>query len=302
MTTLEIILLILSALLLALCVVPIIKYNKTHKSVETLSDEIEEYLKSGKKIHFDTADNSFSRLHNDISDLCDTLDLQRQNNQKDSIKNAQFVADVSHQLKTPLAGIRLYCEMNEAHNPTENGEKQLKLLDKTEQLVYNLLRLQKLKADAYEMNFTDNKIENIIEDTTEQFKALYPEKQIDIIGCAALRCDSEWLSEAFGNIIKNACEHTENDGRIRIKIEPSESSVSVSFEDNGGGANVKDLPNLFNRFYRSENADPNSTGLGLAITKEIVEKHHGIVSVENTADGLKITMCFPVIDGIRKSE
>lgn len=302
MTPFEIILSVLSAFLLVFGVISITANRKTHKSVEALSDEIEEYLKSGKRIHFDTSDNSFSRLHNDVSDLCDMLDLQKQNNKNDNIKNAQFVADVSHQLKTPLAGIRLYCEMAQEQNPSDNGEKQLRLLDKTERLVYNLLRLQKLKADAYEMSLTDNKIENIIENTAEQFKALYPEKQIEINGSAFLRCDGEWLSEAFGNIIKNACEHTEPDGRIRINIESAESSVGISFEDNGGGANMTDLPNLFSRFYRSENSEPNSTGLGLAITKEIVEKHHGIVSAENTADGLKITICLPVIDGIIKSE
>ncbi len=300
MSTLEILLIFAASLLLAVCVVLVIKNIITHKSVKKLSFEIEEYLKSGKKITFDTKDNSFSLLHNNISDLCDALEIQKQNNEKDNVKNAQFVADVSHQLKTPLAGLRLYCEMEQSKNPTDNGEKQLELLGKTEKLVYNLLRLQKLKADAYEMNFKENSLEKIAEETAEQFGTLYPEKKIDVTGSAVLRCDGEWLSEALGNIIKNACEHTAPDGKILIKTEQSETSVTLVIEDNGGGVREEELPKLFERFYKSKNSSSESTGIGLAITKEITEKHHGMIFAENTDAGLKITMCFPVIDCAQK--
>lgn len=300
MTPLEIILAVFCALLLTGCCVLIIKRRKTGKEINELSDEIEEYLKSGKTVLFNSADNDFSRLHNDVADLCTALDLQKQNNHRDNIKNAQFAADVSHQLKTPLAGIRLYCEMAQANNPTEGGEKQLELLDKTERLVYYLLRLQKLKADAYEMNFEKNSIEAVIENAAEPFRALYPEKQIEITGSAVLRCDGEWLAEAFGNIIKNACEHTKADGKITVKIERTESAVNITFEDDGGGAAESELPRLFERFYKSESSDENSTGLGLAIAKEITEKHHGIITAENTANGLKTAICLPIIDGAEK--
>lgn len=300
MSTLEILLIFAASLLLALCVVLVIKNIITHKSVKKLSAEIDEYLKSGKKIIFDTKDNSFSLLHNNVSDLCDALEIQKQNNEKDNVKNARFVADVSHQLKTPLAGLRLYCEMEQSKNPTDNGEKQLELLGKTEKLVYNILRLQKLKADAYEMNFKENSLGKIAEETAEQFRTLYPEKQIEVIGNAVFRCDGEWLSEALGNIIKNACEHTAPDGKILIKTDRTETSVTLVIEDNGGGVLEEELPKLFERFYKSKNSSSESTGIGLAITKEITEKHHGIIFAENTDVGLKITMCFPVIDCAQK--
>lgn len=87
-------------------------------------------------------------------------------------------------------------------------------------------------------------------------------------------------------------------GKVDIRIFDSGKSTIIEIEDNGGGIAEKDLKNLFTRFFRTENALPASAGVGLAITKAIVEKHHGIVTAENKNDGLCVTMCFPHIDGI----
>ena len=67
-------------------------------------------------------------------------------------------------------------------------------------------------------------------------------------------------------------------------------------EDNGGGVAEKELPILFRRFHRTENASPDSAGIGLSISKAIVEKHHGTITAENSEKGLRVAMCFPIID------
>lgn len=301
MNTTVILLICICLLLFAACTALIIKVICTRKRLDGLSERIETYFAEGGSIPFSTKDDSLSRLENELAELCEALELQKQKNKDDNIKNAEFVADVSHQLKTPLAGIRLYCEMTQSENPTENGEKQIKLLERTERLVYNLLRLQKLKADAYELHFKENALENILSDITGELCVLYPEKHISVKGSASLRCDGEWLREAFLNIIKNACEHTSPDGLVKITVEKSENAVFVAFEDNGGGVAESDLPGLFNRFYKTETSGISGTGLGLAVSKEIVSKHHGVISAENTAQGLKITICLPVLSGIIKS-
>ena len=82
-----------------------------------------------------------------------------------------------------------------------------------------------------------------------------------------------------------------------ITVEQLEQSTVVSVKDNGGGVHDEELTKIFNRFHRTENAEPNSAGIGLAITKAIVEKHHGTITAENTDTGLNIIMCFPHIDG-----
>ena len=105
------------------------------------------------------------------------------------------------------------------------------------------------------------------------------------------------LFEAIGNVIKNACEHTKDDGKIDVIIEDSEQSTIVTVSDNGGGVETQELSKIFNRFHRTKKAKPQSAGIGLAITKAIVEKHHGTISAENTEKGLNIIMCFPHLDG-----
>jgi signal transduction histidine kinase len=125
---------------------------------------------------------------------------------------------------------------------------------------------------------------------------LWPGKHLEIEGDAALRCDGKWLGEAFQNLMKNACEHTAADGCIWVKIEQTEHTVYCSVEDNGGGVREKDLPHLFERFYRSEDQAQSGSGLGLAIVKEIVYRHHGHVSAENGKNGLRINLEIPILN------
>jgi signal transduction histidine kinase len=128
---------------------------------------------------------------------------------------------------------------------------------------------------------------------------MYPEKAFHISGSATLRCDSSWLGEACLNVLKNSCEHTLHNGKIMVLLDTSDASITITIEDNRSGVPEEELPGLFRRFSRSYRAAPKGgVGIGLAITKTIVEKHHGTIYAGNTADGLKITMCFPILDGI----
>lgn len=284
---------VLTAVLLA-------AYLISKRNASRLAGEIEDYLISGKKPSYSVKSGDFSRLHNDVCDLCDALEVSRQNNARDNAKNADFVADVSHQLKTPLAGIRLYCEMRQNEAPSESGEKELMLLDKTEKLVFELLRLQKLKADAYEMTFSLCSLAGVVSSAVQPFRELFPGKNISVSGDAEIRCDPHWLIEAVGNIVKNACEHTAEDGEISIVVEPGERSAEIRITDNGGGVKDGETEHLFDRFYKSEGSSPQSTGIGLSIAKEIISRHHGIITADNTGTGLRIDICLPVIDGNEK--
>ncbi|MBQ4267196.1 MAG: HAMP domain-containing histidine kinase, partial [Clostridia bacterium] len=210
--------------------------------------------------------------------------------------NTEFISDISHQLKTPLAGLRLYCEMEHNSTPSNHTEKELVLISKMEKLIYNVLKLEKIRSDTYVMNFEETELSDLLLDLKAEFATLFPNKTITVKGGGSLRTDKSWLREALGNVIKNACEHTKADGKVDIIIEEAEKSVSVIIEDNGGGVHENELPMLFRRFHRTENASPDSAGIGLSITKAIVEKHHGTITAENSEKGLRVVMCFPIID------
>lgn len=289
--------LICAAIILLIIAVVFVALNIIkNKQINKLKESIEDFIENGEKTGYSTADSDFARLQNSVAELENLLLLEKSNSESQAKNNADFVADISHQLKTPLAGLRLYCEMEQGLSPTPYTEKELQLIAKMESLVFNLLRLEKIKSDAYAMEFIEHKLDEVIGEIVGSFKPLFPEKEFILNGTANLRCDKEWIIEAIGNIIKNACEHTKPDGKITVFVTRHESSVNLTIEDNGGGVPKEQIPLLFNRFYRADNAPPESAGIGLAISKAIFEKHHATVTAENGKEGLKITACFPVIN------
>ena len=285
----------ITVILFLVTIIFIILNARKNKQINNLKENIESFIEGGEKAEYSTADSNFARLQNVVAELENLLLLEKSNSASQAKSNADFVADISHQLKTPLAGLRLYCEMEQSSTPTAYTEKELQLIAKMESLVFNLLKLEKIKSDAYTMDFTEHSLDEIVGEIVGNFKSMFPEKVFENNGTAVFRFDKEWMNEAIGNIIKNACEHTEADGKIAVSVSQSEGSITLVIEDNGGGVPKEQLPLLFNRFYRADNASPESAGIGLAISKAIFEKHHATVTAENGKNGLKITARFPLI-------
>ncbi len=283
-------------LAVVLCVLLLIIHIINKKKIRNLTQSIDKFIKDSSMTELSTSDGDLAHLQSNIYELETRLVQEREYTKQEAKNNTEFISDISHQLKTPLAGLRLYCEMEHNTTPSSHTEKELLLIGKMEKLIYNVLKLEKIRSDTYVMNFAETEIADIISELKTEFTALFPQKKITVNGNGTFRCDRSWLREALGNVIKNACEHTKADGKVDILIEQAEKSVSVIIEDNGGGVPESELPMLFRRFHRTENASPDSAGIGLSITKAIVEKHHGTITAENSEKGLRVSMCFPIID------
>ena len=247
---------------------------------------------TGEMLDVALEEDALAQLHNGITDTQQALARAKQLNAEECHRTSQLTADISHQLKTPLTTLRLYTELDDA----PHAAQCLDQIQRMEDLIGALLRLERLCADGYAFHFETSDVETIIREQWQGLQAIWPDKKLVLEGAARIRCDENWLGEAFLNLLKNACEHTGEDGVIRVKLERTDAAFFCNVEDNGGGVSTEELPKLFQRFYRAEHQSKNGAGIGLAIVKEIVQRHHGVITAENGRDGLKMSISMPMLD------
>ena len=277
---------VISGLLLIAVIVLAAVLLTQRKRLQKLSESMEDFLsEGGDPLPFSLKEDAVAPVENAASEMENRIAVLQERYREECERTSSLTADISHQLKTPLSSLRLFCEMDaSAHMP-----EQLSQIERMEKLIGSLLRLEKLCADGYEFVFAEQPIRLLIEAVWGDLLPLWPEKRLTVEGDAMLRCDGKWLGEAFGNLLKNACEHTEDDGQIWISMEQTEHTFYCSVEDDGGGVSEKDLPHLFERFYRAEDQPQNGSGLGLAIVKEHVR-------AENTERGLRVDLEIPILN------
>ena len=275
------------------CVVLLIQKGLLNRRIRRLSEQVDGFH-SGTAEMLDVAlgEDSLAQLQNGIADLQQALTRARILNSEECSRTSQLTADISHQLKTPLTTLRLYAELDNA----PHAQAILEQIQRMENLIQALLRLERLCADGYAFHFAAADAESIIREQWQGLQVIWPGKQLIIEGSAHIRCDENWLGEAFLNLVKNACEHTAEDGVIRVYLERTEAAFFCVIEDNGGGVAPEELPKLFLRFYRAEHQSKNGAGIGLAIVKEIIQRHHGTVTAANGRYGLRITVSMPMLD------
>ncbi len=266
------------------------------KRLRTLSERMEDYLTgNGGELPLSLRSDTIAQVENAAMEMQNRLETMEERYREEARRTSNLTADISHQLKTPLASLRLFCEMDHS----EHFEQQISQVERMETLISSLLRLERLCADGYEFTFEECDIRKLIERSWEQLQPLWPDRKLILEGEATIRCDAKWLSEAFRNLMKNACEHTQEGGHIQIRLEKSDRTFHCTLEDDGGGAAKKDLPHLFERFYRAEGQYVQGCGLGLAIVKEIITRHHGYILANNTSKGLRFAISLPVLDMVK---
>ena len=274
-----------------LCLYLLFRDWQRERRIRRLAEEIEDHLfGNGTMLDVALEEDHLARLQNAVSNTQQALSRQRELYAVECKRTGNLTADISHQLKTPLTTLRLYTELDDA----PHAEESLTQIQRMEDLIGALLRLERLCADGYAFSFETADTEEIIWDQWQSIALLFPGKSLTISGSAVIRCDEKWLGEAFLNLLKNACEHCESS--IHVNLERTEAAFFCSIEDDGGGVSPAELPRLFDRFFRSENQRGNGVGIGLAIVKEIITRHHGTITAENGELGLRMTISMPMLD------
>ena len=230
----------------------------------------------------------YSLFHR-INELATILSAQAEHEKQTRVFLQDMISDVSHQLKTPLAALKMYDEiMAQEDSDRETiqafSQKSLREIRRLEDVVYTLLKIARLDAGTVRMEKSEENIEMLLRDVTERFETLAAQEAKEIVlsgrSDASLYCDALWMSEALGNMVKNALEHTKRGGKVVISWERTPLLTNIVVEDNGTGIHQEDIHNIFKRFYRSRfSQDIHGIGLGLPLAKSIVEAHQGTISV-----------------------
>ena len=238
-----------------------------------------------------TCEGELYKLFHEVNMLASVLNAHAENElkAKEFLKNT--IADISHQLKTPIAALSIYNGLiqNEAKNLPDLKNYAIlseQELDRIEILVQNLLKITKFDARTVMLNKTEENLSEMMQCIYTQFmfRAQQEKKKITLAGASdiSLYCDRHWFLEAVGNIIKNALDHTPEGGCIHIEWKQFASVVQVCVKDNGSGIHPEDLHHIFKRFYRSRfSQDIQGIGLGLPLAKTIVEAHNGTIEVDS---------------------
>lgn len=230
-----------------------------------------------------------SKLQYKLKKLVDIMDNDRDkaNVEKDNVK--ALVADISHQIKTPIANISIY---NETLIERELNKDQQKMclenmkfqVEKLEWLVKALIKMSRLENNIISLNISEGYLNDTIATALSGIYMKAQEKNINIsVKCPEdirVNHDKKWTSEALFNIIENAVKYTNSNGNIEISVDKWDLFTKIDIKDSGIGIDEKDINNVFKRFYRcSEVADSEGVGIGLYLANEIITKQGGYIKV-----------------------
>ena len=229
-------------------------------------------------------------LQSEIYKVVALLREQYSGEKKQKEYMADMLSDISHQIKTPLTAIQLMTELLEQQSLDE--DKRLQYAERIDSqvaritwLIRNLLALSQLEAGMLKMKMSPVELSELMEDINGSLDIMAELKGVALvteIPDITLDADRHWLREALMNIIKNCIEHTDEGGHVIIKAVQNNIFTQITIEDNGSGISENDLPHIFERFYKAENSSAQSVGIGLALAKQIIGGHGGIIDAAST--------------------
>ena len=233
-------------------------------------------------------EGELSKLESELYKITVMLKEEAENSKNEKVKLAESIADISHQLKTPITSISIMLDnLNEDKNmKPEIREEFIKQITKQIEwikwLVISLLKFSKLDANAVKFKKEKILIKNLIQQIVQNMSIPLEIKNINVNingqDGAILTGDFNWESEAITNILKNCIEHTEENRQIYISYEENNLYSKITIRDEGSGISSKDLPHIFERFYKGRDSSNESYGIGLALAKSIIEKDNGIIN------------------------
>ena len=264
--------------------------KQRYRRIEELNDYLVKVLSgSDTPDILNQEEGELSILVNNIYKASSTLKAQNEILSDDKKQLASALADISHQLKTPLTSMMV---MNDLLAVEDNPEKRREFLQtqsaqfsRMNWLIQTLLKLSKLDAGTIELKREQFSAKELLSEVIKPFEIQFELHGVSYkqdIKDMSIVCDKNWTVEALQNIVKNCIEHMDGGGELEITTLDTTLFGQITIKDTGCGIAAEDIPHVFERFYKGKNAGKDSVGIGLALTKAIIEDQHGEITVTST--------------------
>ena len=287
-----------------------------YRRIAELTSRVDAVLHGERDVDLDRmSEGELAILASEIDKMVTRLIVSADELDRERRMLADALADISHQLKTPLTSLAISTELVRRHlaesgaapGEIERLRKIQQLEDRIERLVSTLLKLARIDAGVVRLAHAEVRAADLVDDAFAPLAVAFDiagvafEKSVDPE--AAFMGDGAWSAEALGNILKNCMEHTPAGGAVAVRAHEDALACRIVVEDTGPGIAPEDLPHVFERFYRGTGSDagevnPAGAGIGLSLARSLVAAQGGTLSAENALDaegrvtGARFTMAF----------
>ena len=276
--------------------------KKKEKEINEVIKIIEEI--NNKNYSFkmkDINEEDLSLLKNEIYKTTIMLNEISEISKKDKKELEESLEDISHQLKTPLTSILIMIDtllddedmdQNTREDFLRNMKREVMNINF---LVKSILKLSRLDTNTVKFISKKESVKEIINEAILNVSLLSDLKNVKIetnLSDSFITCDYKWQIEALTNILKNSIEHSYENNKVLIESSENNAYVKITIKDFGSGIAKEDINHIFERFYKGKDSDYDSIGIGLALSKSIIEKQNGKISVESSDDGTTFTIKY----------
>ncbi|WP_373219245.1 sensor histidine kinase [Ruminococcus sp. 5_1_39BFAA] len=240
-------------------------------------------------------EDEFSHLQDEMYKTVTSLYQTREAAVQEKANFADNLANIAHQLKTPITAAFLSLQLMKKTTPNVYGEQIERQLERLNRLEESLLTLSKIDAGTLHLEFSQVDIYTALNLAAENLNDLLMKENISVDipdnGCIEIYGDMEWTMEALMNLVKNCMEHSKHGGTIHCDYSSNPLYVEILIWDDGEGFRAEDIPYLFERFYRGKGAAGNGIGIGLSLARSIFELQNGNITARNLWSG---GACFEI--------
>ncbi len=266
---------------------------RRYRAIALLSEELDRILHGSDRLLLAEEEGELAILKSEIRKMTVRLSEQADALIADRRRLSDALADISHQLRTPLTSLGVTVSLLSKENLTRKEQTELlrslkRSLNRIDWLIDALLKLSRIDAGTAVFRRESVSVAGLAARAAEPLLLLAEargQRLIISVGEERFTGDPFWSAEALGNLLKNCVEHTPEGGEIRLIASENPLYTEIIVRDSGEGFSPEDLPRLFERFYRGQNASPDSVGIGLALAREIAAAQNGTLTAKNAETG-----------------